>query len=186
MLENNYGNAFIYDEAKAIGFALQSAARQETAHPDDRQNWSKENPTYGHCDLFTDYCKRIWGKTQSGHWDNEAKILVWWAYADYDSFLAGSRKNKLTVHYSFTNPRFGEIDLSRNQFPDKTYLYPRPRPLPHVVPVSKSWNKFSEIPKRRSLFEPEFAAYLLNLPLPTSITPELSRYLEELHKFGYR
>lgn len=182
MLENLYGNGFVYDEAKSVGFALQKAAIRETAHPDNRKGWTIENPAYGHCDIFTDYCRQIWGKTQSGHWNNEAKILVWWAYTNHDTFLAGNRKNKLTVHYSFFHPKFGEIDLSRNQFPDQTYLHPRPKPLSHIVPVSRSWNRSSEIPKRRELFEPEFVSYLLNLPLPSQLTPELSHFLDELQR----
>jgi hypothetical protein len=186
MLENLYGKSLVYDEAKAVGVALKYAAGRETAHPDDREGWTPENPTYGHCDLFTDYCRRIWGKTNAFHWNNEAKILVWWAYASHDAFLAGSQKNKLTVHYSFFHPGFGEIDLSRNQFPDGTYLHPRPKPLSHVIPVSRSWNHSSEIPKRRKLFEPEFASYLLNLSLPSELTPELSRFLDELQHAGYR
>jgi len=179
MLENIYGKGPVQEEAKIVAQALSSASTRGSAHPDDRAGWTGAVPAYGHCDLYTDFCRRIWGRTDGKHWNPEAKILVWWVYANEESFKAGVRKNKLTVHYSFKHPEYGIIDLSHNQFPDKTYLYPR-YPLPHSIPVGKSWNKFSEMNIRRELIEPKFRLNLLNSTLPEKMTPEFSRFLEEI------
>lgn len=178
MLENLYGKVSI--ETRFVSEALKSASTRETAHPDDRRLWTPDNPTYGHCDLYTDFVRRIWGKDERDHWNSEAHILVWWVYPDYDAFLAGVKKNKLTVHYSFETPKYGEIDLSREQFPEGTYLYPRPKPLTHVVPVGKSWDRSSEMGIRKELFERVFIESLFNNPLPSKTTPEFNRFVSNL------
>lgn len=178
MLENIYG--YIPEETAIVAEALRSASTRKTAHPDDRPGWSPGVPTYGHCDLYTDYVRQIWGRDSKGHWNTEARIMVQWAYKDEDSYLVGPKKNKITVHYSFLHPEYGHIDLSRDQFPDKTYLHARLRPLPDMVPVGKSWHPSSEMGKRKELFEKVFIGSLLESKMPAKITPELSRFLEGL------
>ena len=182
-LENLYGQN-IQDESKIIRHALVTAVSGETSHPDDRDKWSSENPAYGHCDLFTDYCRRIWGKKTEGktNWNPEAHILVWWAYANYQTFSEGLRKNKLTVHYSFEHPTYGEIDLSRDQFPSETYLHPRPYPLTHIVPIQRGWDITSDMNNRKKILDPGFLSNLFKSTLPAEITPELDRFLEYHHK----
>ena len=178
MLENLYGK--IEHETRLVERALVAASGRDTAHPDDRSGWSPINPTYGHCDIYTEYVRNIWGKNEDGHWNSEAKILVWWIYSDKESFLCGPRKNKLTVHYSFKHPEYGIIDLAHNQFPDKTFLYPRPAPLSHTIPVQRPWDKTSEMKKRKELFEKTFIESLLRMPLTESVTPEFSTYLRKI------
>lgn len=176
MLENLYGA--IPEETTFIAHALKEASRRQTAHPDDRPGWSPVNPTYGHCDIYTDYVRQIWGKDEYGHWNTEAKILVWWVYKNLKSFSEGRRKNKLTVHYNFKHPEYGMIDLSHNQFPNGTFLYQRPEPLGYIVPVDKKWHPSSQMRQRKELFEKAFIESLLSLPKPKKITPELKRFLD--------
>lgn len=178
MLENLYGS--IPDETRVVAQALHASASRESAHPDDRKLWSPENATYGHCDLFTDVIRKIWGKDASGHWNSEAHILVWWVYSDEEAFRQGVKKNKLTVHYSFEHPVYGEIDLSRTQFPDNTFLHPRPRPLSHIVPVGRSWDRTNEMTTRRDVFDTVFLETLSNFKFPAKITPELELFLSTL------
>lgn len=181
-LENLYGGKRIRAEAKVVGQALRTAATAETAHPDDREGWSADNPTYGQCDLFTQICAIIWARTVTGKpmWNPEARRLVWWIYANHETFLAGVKKNKLDVHYSLEHPKYGEIDLARDQFPDGTYLHPRPRPLSHEIPVGRSWDKSCEIPRRKQMIGSNFIAAFLDLPLPSELSPELDSFLESL------
>jgi len=166
-LENLYGRGRVLAEAKVVGQALCAAASRETAHPDDRDGWSPENPTYGHCDLFTQICAIIWARTVTGKpmWNSEARRLVWWVYVNHEAFLAGVKKNKLDVHYSLAHPEYGELDLARVQFLDGTYLHPRPRPLSHQIPVGRSWDKSCDIPNRKQKIGPDFIAefFLLGL-----------------------
>lgn len=178
MLENLYGR--IPDETKIVAEALRSASTRRSAHTDDRGGWSDGVPSYGHCDLYTDYVRQIWGRNEKGHWNTEARIMVQWAYKNEELYLAGPKKNKLTVHYSFLHPEYGHIDLSRDQFPDKTYLHARLRPLPDMIPVGKSWHPSSEMTKRKELFEKVFVESLLESKMPTEISPELSNFLKRL------
>lgn len=181
-LENLYGRGKVVEEAKVVGNALRISASRETAHPENRAGWTAENPNYGHCDLYTEICKLIWARRVHGNpkWNPWAKIFVWWAYANYEAFLAGVKKNKLTVHYSFAHPVYDEIDLSRDQFPDGTYLHPRPKPLSDEVPVDRSWDKTSEMTRRKQRIGPDFISIFLGLPQPSKLTPELDSFLEGL------
>lgn len=181
-LENLYGRKRVSAEAKVVGQALCAVATRETAHPDDRDGWSVDNPTHGHCDLFTQICAIIWARTVTGKpmWNPEARRLVWWVYANYEALLEGERKNKLDVHYTLEHPNYGEIDLSRVQFPDWTHLHPRPRPLSHEIPVGRSWDKSCDIPRRKQMIGPDFISAFLKLPLPAELTPELDIFLEGL------
>lgn len=183
-MQNLYGCSRLRCEAKFVGRALKSSASRQTAHPEDRWSWTPANPTHGHCDLFVEICKLIWGRNLSGDtkWEPEAKILVWWAYADLTAFESGPKKNKLTVHYSFNHPKYGEIDLSRDQFPQHTYLHPRPKPLSHILPIGHSWDASAQMKLRKTLIGPDFIYYLQNTPLPHNLTPELTLFLELMNE----
>lgn len=179
-LENLYGRGLVVAEAKIVGGTLAKIATAKTSHPDDRDNWTEENPTYGHCDLFTQVCTIIWARNVSGKplWNEEACRLCWWVYQNYDTFCDGVVKNKLDVHYSLKHPIYGYFDLSRNQFKDGTYLHPRPKPLSHQMPVSRSWDKSCEIPQRKRMLGEVLIPALLNENFPAKITPELEMFLE--------
>ncbi len=179
----------LWDRSYSVGdhyvaSALKISATRETAHPDDREGWTPDNPTYGQCDLFTEINKQIWARTVSGtpKWEQQARKLVWWAYASHEAFLTGLKKHKLTVHWSLLPPVYGEIDFAREQFPDGTYLHPRPKPLSHEVPVDRSWRPSSEIPIRLSLIWPAFTSALSSLSQPSTLSPQLESFFERIAK----
>lgn len=190
-LENLYGRGLVVAEAKQVSEILASLASAETAHPDDRDNWTKEkeenNSTYGHCDLFTQVCTIIWARNVSGKplWNEDARRLCWWVYQNYDTFSAGVVKNKLDVHYSLMHPIHGHFDFARNQFPEFTYLHPRPKPLSHQMPVGRGWDKSCEVPQRRQKLGEVLIPALLKENFPSKITPELETFLEGIVKGEY-
>lgn len=183
MLKNLYGNKKVEAESIAVGKALRNAATKETAHPFNQEDWSPEHPTTGHCDVFDDIDRDIWGRDpKTRHWDPNAHILVWWAYANFEQYEKAPVKNKLTVHYSFDSRITSEIDHSRDQFDAQTYLRPRPSP-PHVARVDKKWHPDSHVQLRRERLEPTFARNLIGSPLlPDKLSPGLETFLEELQR----
>lgn len=181
-MDNLYGNDKITEENKIILSALKSSATRESAHPDDRNLWTPENPTYGHCDLFVEICKYIWARNLSGKpkWKPDSKKYVWWAYSSPESFMAGPVKNKLTVHWSLFVPKFGEIDLSREQFPQGTYLHPRPRPLSAEVPIDRSWDMSSDMARRKLIIGNKFVETLHTVHVPAILSPEFDSFLSDI------
>lgn len=177
-LENIYGIG-VEKETQQIGSALEKAATRETAHRDDREDWSKDNPTYGQCDLFTEILKIIYARNILGKrkWDEQSKRLAEWAYMNYRTYLK-NKKNRFTVHWSLGHSKYGKIDLARNQFPDETYLIPRPRPLSSEVPITRSWDVSCEMKRRKQLIGPEFIANLLAMSFVGELSPELESFLE--------
>jgi hypothetical protein len=185
--ENLYGSARVAQEARLVAWTLASVASVETCsqEPQYVERWTTDNPLFGHCQPVSEICKQIWGINLKNRpkWNPNAKFLVWWSYPSEKSFRDGIRKNH-QVHHDFLHPIYGELDLTRIQFPSEAYLIARPKFFGrHERPITDGWDRCSHVPQRMQilydLFIPALLTTIEQQPL-NDPTPEFELFLAEI------
>lgn len=182
--ENLYGSERVAPEAQLVYLALKKSAKASTCHPKAKKEWSSKTPMLGHGDVASEICKTIWGIDLSGNenWNQDAEFLTWWVYKSDLDFLRSAGSQKIGVHNSFYHPRYGEIDLTKCQFPIDIYLAPHPRPKLHERPITRSWNKEARVCKRKEKIMQVFIPAVTSLINEANISPtrEMEKFLKRM------